>query len=268
MHEPGVRLSLRSLILLTLLGWLSMIGFDFFLHAGLLARLYLTPSPFLRPATTAFRLIPVGYLSLLVLALILVWLMTRLQMKRAWSGAVFGLQLGGAMWGALVLGLLSISTAADFLAQLNIEGRTLTTILKTNQYSGLDDFLNVGSFVPLTTDHQGMIVREVTPAYFLLARPNRDDEPLLLSVALIRDLRISVPCSPSEEDLPRAWWADVGADVSALKGINLNPSPGFRRGESGCVDVVWAFMVTRRGSRLETSVCRCTVSLPTTPGRP
>ncbi len=49
MHEPGVRLSLRALILLTLLGWLSMIGFDFFLHAGLLARLYLTPSPFLLP---------------------------------------------------------------------------------------------------------------------------------------------------------------------------------------------------------------------------
>ena len=63
MYEPGVRLSLRSLILLTLLGWLSMIGFDFFLHAGLLARLYLIPSPFLLPATTTFRLIPVGYLS-------------------------------------------------------------------------------------------------------------------------------------------------------------------------------------------------------------
>src|SRR5512142_1084815 len=98
MHEPGIRLSLRSLILLTLLGWLSMISFDFFLHAGLLARLYLTPSPFLLPATTAFRLIPVGYLSVLVLALILVWLMTRLQITMAWPGGVFGLQLGGAMW--------------------------------------------------------------------------------------------------------------------------------------------------------------------------
>ncbi len=115
MHEPGGHFSLRSLILLTLLGWLSMIGFDFFLHAGLLARLYLTPSPFLLPATSAFRLIPVGYLSFLVLALILVWLMTRLQIRRAWPGAVFGLQLGGAMWGALVLGLFSISTAEPLL---------------------------------------------------------------------------------------------------------------------------------------------------------
>ena len=66
MHEPGVHLSLRSLILLTLLGWLSMIGFDFFLRGGVLARLYLTPSPFLLPATSAFSLIPVGYLSLYV----------------------------------------------------------------------------------------------------------------------------------------------------------------------------------------------------------
>ena len=99
--------------------------------------------------------------------------------------------------------------AADFLAQLNTEGRTMTTILKTNQYSGLDDFLNVGPFVPLTTDRHGMIVREVAPAQFWLARPDRQDEPLLLSVALIRDLRKSVLCPPSEEELPRAWWADI-----------------------------------------------------------
>ena len=115
MHEPGVRLSLRALILLILLGWLSMIGFDFFLHAGVLTRLYLTPSPFLLPATSAFRLIPIGYLSFLILALLLVWLMTRLQITRAWPGVVFGLQLGGAMWGALVLGLFSISTAEPLL---------------------------------------------------------------------------------------------------------------------------------------------------------
>jgi hypothetical protein len=99
--------------------------------------------------------------------------------------------------------------AADFLAQLSTEGRTLTTILKTNQYSRLDDFINVGPFVPLTVDHQGTIVREVAPAQFLLARPDHQDEPLLLSVALIRDLRKSVLCPPREEELPRSWWADI-----------------------------------------------------------
>ena len=99
--------------------------------------------------------------------------------------------------------------AADFFAQLNTEGRTLTTILKTNQYSGLGDFLNVGPFVPLTVDRQGTIVREVAPAQFWLPRPDRQDEPLLLSVALIRDLRKSVLCSPSEDELPRSWHADI-----------------------------------------------------------
>jgi hypothetical protein len=60
--------------------------------------------------------------------------------------------------------------AADFLAQLNTEGRTMTTILKTNQYGGLDDFLNVGPFVPLTVDRHGTVLREVAPAWFWLAR--------------------------------------------------------------------------------------------------
>jgi hypothetical protein len=99
--------------------------------------------------------------------------------------------------------------AADFLAQLSTEGRTMTTILKTNQYAGLDSFTNVGPFVPLTGDRHGTVLREVAPAQFWLARPDRQDEPLLLSVALIRDLRKSVVCPPSEEELPRAWWADI-----------------------------------------------------------
>ena len=99
--------------------------------------------------------------------------------------------------------------AADFLAQLSTEGRTMTTILKTNQYAGLDSFTNVGPFVPLTGDRHGTVLREVAPAQFWLARPDRQDQPLLLSVALIRDLRKSVVCPPSEEELPRAWWADI-----------------------------------------------------------
>jgi hypothetical protein len=125
MPASEIRLSLRALLLLTVLGWLSMISFDFFLHAGVLARLYLTKSPFLLPATTAFRLIPLGYLSFLILALLLAWLMTRLQMKGGWPGAVFGLQLGGAIWGAVVLGLFSISTAAPSLLLGWFVGQTI-----------------------------------------------------------------------------------------------------------------------------------------------
>jgi hypothetical protein len=72
-----------------------------------------------------------------------------------------------------------------------------------------------------------MIVREVAPAQFLLARPNREDEPLLLSVALIRDLRKSVPCPLSEEEIPRAWWADIRHEEVAWwqQGWQATPAP-------------------------------------------
>ena len=89
-----------------------MLGFDFLLHAGLLAGFYLQPGPFLLPQAMAFALIPVGYLSFLLLAVLLVWLMMRLRLAGGRQGALFGLKLGGLIWGAFVLGLLSISTAS------------------------------------------------------------------------------------------------------------------------------------------------------------
>jgi len=104
--------SRQNLIFLTLIAWLSMLGFDFLLHAGLLAGLYLQPSPFLLPPLTAFKLIPLGYLSFLPLTVLLVWLMIRLQLSGWRQGFFFGLKLGGLTWGAFVLGLLSISTAS------------------------------------------------------------------------------------------------------------------------------------------------------------
>jgi hypothetical protein len=115
--------------------------------------------------------------------------------------------------------------SADFLAQMSVEGRTLTTILKTNQESGLSSFINVGSFVPLTMDRHGRVLREVAPAQFLLARPDRNDEPLRLAVALIRDVRRTVACPPSEEDLPRAWWADIRHEEVAWWQEGWLPTP-------------------------------------------
>ncbi|MCK4978324.1 MAG: hypothetical protein KAS36_15415 [Anaerolineales bacterium] len=104
--------SARRLVGVTLLAWFAVLGFDFLLHGGLLARLYAEPSPFLLPAEDAFRLIPLGYLSFLVFIFLLVWLMVRLKIA-GWSrGLVFGLQVGALVWGSLVLGLLSISTAS------------------------------------------------------------------------------------------------------------------------------------------------------------
>jgi len=91
----------HRLALLTLLSWIVMLGFDFFLHAGVLAPLYLQPSPFLLPAQQAFRRIPLGYSSLLVLAIFLLWLLVRLRLQRGRDGAIFGAQVGAFVWGAM-----------------------------------------------------------------------------------------------------------------------------------------------------------------------
>ncbi len=119
------------------------------------------------------------------------------------------------------------AVAAEFLAQLKTQGRTLTTILKTNQYTGLDSFSNIVAFVPLTVDRQRRVLREVAPAQFVLARPEQNEDPLTLAVALIRDLRKVVPCSPSEEDLPRTWWADITHEEVAWwqEGWQATPAP-------------------------------------------
>ncbi len=97
------------------LGWISMLGIDFFLHAGLLANLYAQSSPFLLPPEDAFRLIPIGYLSFLLLDVLILWLMIRLEIAGWQRGLSFGLIIGGLIWGAMTLGLLSISTASPGL---------------------------------------------------------------------------------------------------------------------------------------------------------
>jgi hypothetical protein len=129
MQKGFVSHSKRHLLLLTFIAWLSMLGFDFLLHAGLLAELYLQPSPFLLPPLTALTLIPIGYLSFLLLAVLLVWLMMRLKLAGWRQGAIFGLELGSLAWGSFVLGLLSISTARFSLVIAWFIGQTLELAL-------------------------------------------------------------------------------------------------------------------------------------------
>lgn len=93
------------------LSWLAMLGIDLVLHAGLLAPLYDWDSPFLLRPEEAFVRIPVGYLGLLVLAIGLVWLLPRFRVQRGRDGARIAGAFGAVGWGALVLGLWSISTA-------------------------------------------------------------------------------------------------------------------------------------------------------------
>jgi hypothetical protein len=109
--KQETKASSAHVALLILLSWLSMLGVDLPLHGGLLAKFYLQPGPFLLPPARAFQLIPLGYLSFLLLAVLLVWLMLTLKIQGWRSGLLFGLKVGALIWGALVLGLMSISTA-------------------------------------------------------------------------------------------------------------------------------------------------------------
>ena len=97
--------------------------------------------------------------------------------------------------------------AAEFLATLASEGRTVVTVLRTDQYSGLESFREVGEFVPLRVDRQGKVTREVALARFSLLLPEHPGQELDLRVALIRDLCRQVPDDkrPEDEDGPRKW---------------------------------------------------------------
>jgi hypothetical protein len=101
----------RSWINATLLAWVAMLGVDLLLHAGLLAPLYDWDSPFLLSPQEAFVRIPAGYLAFGILAGGLVWLLGRLGTRSAREAAVIGAIGGAVVWGALLLGLWSISSA-------------------------------------------------------------------------------------------------------------------------------------------------------------
>jgi hypothetical protein len=101
--------------------------------------------------------------------------------------------------------------AAEFLAALVAQGRTVVTILHANQYQGLASFTDVGDFVPLCRDRAGVITREVASARFALPLPDHPGQTLQLSVALIRDWRTQVPPVPAPAESPdlERWDADL-----------------------------------------------------------
>lgn len=93
------------------LAFLAVIGFDLFLHAGILSPLYSNANSFVLAPEEAFQRIPFGYLSFAILIGFMLWLMTSLEIRGWRAGLFFGLVFGAFVWGSLVLGLFSISTA-------------------------------------------------------------------------------------------------------------------------------------------------------------
>jgi len=119
--------------------------------------------------------------------------------------------------------------AAEFLATLHAAGRTIISVLRTDQYGGLESFTDVGSFVPLRVSKSGKVVREVAPASIALPLPDHPGESLPLRVALIRDLYRRVPIVPSKEDVeyPKRWDADLDWHdrMSWDEGWKATPTP-------------------------------------------
>lgn len=96
---------------------------------------------------------------------------------------------------------------AAFLRAMS-QTRTVITLLRADQYKGLDSFTEVGEFVPFEYDRHGTLIREVAPARFALLVPDTGGVSLPLWVALVRDWRRRVPVPP-DEDLRhegRQWW--------------------------------------------------------------
>jgi len=110
MSDNSSNFSSRRLVSIGFLSWLAVLGIDFFLHAGLFADLYTQLTPSLLAPEDAYRLIPLGYLSLLLQIILLLWLIVNLKIQTWKEGALFGGKLSLLLGSSMVLGMLSIST--------------------------------------------------------------------------------------------------------------------------------------------------------------
>jgi len=90
--------------------------------------------------------------------------------------------------------------AAPFLRDLQAQGYSVMTLLRTDQYDGLESFSEVGPFVPFEIDQHGQVTRSVANARFALALPDQPGQFLPLCVALIRDHRRQIPAMKGEEE--------------------------------------------------------------------
>jgi hypothetical protein len=110
--------------------------------------------------------------------------------------------------------------AAEFLAQLQQEGRQVVTLLRADQYQTEESFAQVGDWEPWRYNRSGQVICEVAAARFALKRPGDADPAVSVEVALIRDWRKLQPVegvgegaddSDWQADLPehqRSFWAD------------------------------------------------------------
>lgn len=118
--------------------------------------------------------------------------------------------------------------AAEFLAQLTLEGRQIVTLLRSDQYEDERSFEQVGDWQPWRTNRHGQVICEVAAARFTLKRPDDALPPLEVEVALIRDWRkMSVSETVSEGTNDQDWQADLTAQQQHFweEGWQALPTP-------------------------------------------
>jgi hypothetical protein len=117
--------------------------------------------------------------------------------------------------------------AAEFLAQLQQEGRQVVTLLRSDQYKGEGSFEQVGAWQPWRYNRGGQLICEVASARFTLPRPNRLDPSVEVEVALIRDWRKLVRGFGSNETADADWRADLAPHQMEFweEGWQATPAP-------------------------------------------
>ena len=108
-RKIGHEKTLKWRVELILISWLAVLGFDFLLHAGLLARVYARESPALLSAEHAFYRIPFGYLSYLILVVLIFWVLSRFGVNDWKKGLWTGIKLGALIEAAFAVGMYSIT---------------------------------------------------------------------------------------------------------------------------------------------------------------
>jgi hypothetical protein len=98
-----------------LIGWLGFIGFDLFLHAGLLARLYHEENLAILDPLQAFYRIPIGYLAFFIYVVFLYWLLKKNNFKNRNEIFMFVLQVGLFLGVSSTLAQYSILKINDLL---------------------------------------------------------------------------------------------------------------------------------------------------------
>lgn len=115
----------RRTAALVVLSWVLAVGVDLFLNAGVFAGTFFEPSPFLLPPEVLFVRIPLGYLSFLIQAAFVAWLLVRLEVTGWRAGGRLGASVGVVVHGAGTLALASVSTASASLLVAWFVGQTL-----------------------------------------------------------------------------------------------------------------------------------------------